>query len=203
MSQIWTSDSFAAGHVAQTDLQNMENNLLALQSSFSGAAQPAGAVAGMLWFNTAKKVLKTRDNSNAAWLGLFHGDVGQKILVYDNTVLEGYARDSGVTDKVIALKGGATYVTGGDTAGSWTISGLVGHNHFWYKNTAAGVADTDGAGTAINRGGTAKNYGAYVILPGLGGTPAPTNLKTDTVAVTHNGTDRIAAAVVILVYLDL
>ena len=58
MSQDWTNDCFAAGHVAQTDLQNMENNFLALQSAFSGAVAPAGAVAGQLWHDTANNRLK-------------------------------------------------------------------------------------------------------------------------------------------------
>jgi len=89
MSQTWTDDPFASGNVGQTDLQNMENNFLAIKSMFSGASAPSNPVAGMPWFDTAQKVKKTRNNDNDAWLGLFHGDASQKILVYDDSVLEG------------------------------------------------------------------------------------------------------------------
>jgi hypothetical protein len=45
----------------------------------------------------------------------------------------------GVSDQVLAVKGGSTYTTGGATAGSWTISSHthtvnntnVPHNHKW------------------------------------------------------------------------
>ena len=225
MSQDWTSDCFAAGHVAQTDLQNMENNFLALHSCFSGAAQPAGAVEGQLWRDTAKKVLK--QYNGASWFGMFHGDATQKILVYDDTVLEGYLRDSGVTDKVIALKGGATYVTAGVTAGSWTISGLSAtnesshthsHAHKWYDANAAGD-DADGAGTNLQTIANRSKGVLEFFIPNVGdgtvasGLYAPaTDMYTDTNAaagsahthpISHNGTSRPLAAVVILEYLDL
>ena len=69
MAQDWTNDVFAAGHVAQTDLQNMENNFLALQSAFSGAVQPAGAVAGQIWHDTANNLLKCY--YGAGWITVF------------------------------------------------------------------------------------------------------------------------------------
>ena len=227
MSQNWTSDCFAAGHAAQTDLQNMKNNFLALHTSFSGAVQPAGAAEGTLWRDTAKKVLK--QYNGASWFGMFHGDATQKILVYDNTLLEGYLRDASVTDKVIALKGGATYVTAGATAGLWAISGLSSvaaaththsHSHKWYDRVAnSGSDDLDGAGTSLQTIGTAsKDNGAYYI-PNIsigsvaaGISAAGDDMYTDTNAaaggahshtITHDGTSRIAAAVVMLEYLDL
>ena len=200
MSQTWTDDPFASGHVGQTDLQNMENNFLAIKSMFSGASAPSNPVAGMPWFDTAQKVLKSRNNSNNAWLGLFHGDASQKILVYDDDVLDGYARDDTVTDKVIALKGGATYVAGGATAGSWT---LTAHNHQWYDFRAGAVDDY-----SYNSAGTNTVIG-YAVAGGLGlsranvGQQAP---NADQYTSNHTqvpSTDRPAAAVVILVYLDL
>ena len=227
MSQDWTSDCFAAGHVAQTDLQNMENNFLALHSCFSGAVQPAGAVEGQLWRDTAKKVLK--QYNGASWFGMFHGDATQKILVYRNDLPDGYALEA-VTDKVIALKGGATYVAGGATAGSWTISGLSaanagGHNHshfhVMFNGLADSVQDTDGSGTALNTLANSQkdNAKAHVSIGYLGETetnfkcidPGKT-LDTDTYAavqaahthvITQDGTARIAAAVVIMLKLDL
>ena len=226
MSQTWTSDCFAAGHVAQTDLQNMENNFLALHSSFSGAAAPAGAAEGLLWRDTAKKVLK--QYNGASWFGMFHGDASQKILVYDDTVLEGYLRDSGVTDKVIALKGGATYVTAGVTAGSWTIGGLtsvneaahihaqVSHAHA-IKSVSRNIASASGWNPltvySVVGSGYISSYEA------LGGALTPRSVMDDDTdasaavnvgagsahnhTISHNGTSRPLAAVVILEYLDL
>ena len=225
MSQTWTNDSFAAGHVAQTDLVNMENNFLALHSSFSGAAAPAGAVEGLLWRDTAKEVLK--QYNGASWFGMFHGDASQKILVYDDTVLEGYLRDAGVTDKVIALKGGATYVTAGVTAGSWTIGGITSANESAHVHAAGAhthtlvneaLAAASGATWAVvannfpvvdtgvvrnyqgNIGGTSQNVLSDVTAAGSGNTNAG---SAHNHVISQDGTARIAAAVVILEYLDL
>ena len=225
MSQDWTSDCFAAGHVAQTDLQNMENNFLALHSCFSGAVQPAGAVEGQLWRDTAKKVLK--QYNGASWFGMFHGDATQKILVYRNDLPDGYALEA-VTDKVIALKGGATYVAGGATAGSWTISGLSAadagahnhsHNHQWYQSNAANVTDEtfNNAGAEVNISKVAKSGPGYTgVLAGVSptvGDVVAIDSYTDldataaslahTHVITQDGTARIAAAVVIMLKLDL
>ena len=129
MSQGWTDDVFSGAHVGQTDLQNMENNFGCLKSLFSGLSAPANTVAGMPWFDVStKKVLKIRNAANSAWLGLMHGDVSQKIWVYRNAAMDGWVVDSAVTDMVLAIKGGTTYITGGITAGAWTISGLT-HTH--------------------------------------------------------------------------
>ena len=58
MSQNYTDDCFAPGHVGQTDLQNMENNFAALKSAFSGASAPSNPVAGMIWIDTTNDLLK-------------------------------------------------------------------------------------------------------------------------------------------------
>lgn len=128
MSQTWTDDTFAGSHDAQTDLQNMENNLACLKSLFSGTTAPSNTLAGMPWFDTTKKVLKMRDSTDAAWIGLMHGDTSQKMWVYRNAAMDGWTVDSGVSDVVLALKGGTTYTAGAATAGSWTVSGLA-HTH--------------------------------------------------------------------------
>lgn len=141
--QTYTDDCFAGSQVGQTSLQNMENNFAALKSCFSGTTQPSNAVAGMGWFDTTKKVMKQRDTANAAWLGLMHGDVSQKLWVYRNTAMDGWAIDATPTDRVLAIKGGSTYTDGGASAGSWTnthshgVSGLSvpGHNHQWYEGS--------------------------------------------------------------------
>jgi len=209
MSQYWIDDTFAAGHVAQTDLQNIENNFAALKSSFSGAAAPANTVAGMIWFDTIsganlKPVCKIRNGPDTAWYGLMHGDVSEKRLVYRDAAMDGYARDAGVTDKVIALKGGATYVAGAATAGSWTLAGFTAHNHQWYDFRAGAVNDHsyNSAGTntviAWAAAGADAIEKATVGVIGIGA-----DQYTDNHTQVHEGTDRIAAAVCILIYLDL
>ena len=207
MAQTWTDDTFAAGHVAQTDLQNMENNFACLKSCFSGAAAPAGAVAGQLWFETDQKVLKTRNAANNAWYGLFHGDTSEKRLVYRDAAMDGYARDAGVTDKVIALKGGATYVAGGATAGT---AGISDHTltdadvpvHFHYGS----IAVKDGASAMLRA--AVGNAGVRQCLATAPASWDAAYGRTDTKgsggAHSHGGaTYRPAGAVCILIYLDL
>lgn len=204
MSQTWTDNPFASGNVGQTDLQNIENNLLALKSMFSGAGAPSNPVAGMPWFDIAQKVQKSRNNDNDGWLGLFHGGVDQKILVYDDDVLEGYARDSGVTDKVVALKGGGTYTTGAATAGSFTITGFpADHNHKWYDYQAAATDRSfDSAGDGTNLTTTViANIGLRAAAASAG--KLNKDFYTNDYTLTHDGSDRPAAAVCILIYLDL
>ena len=229
MAQNWTDDVYASSHVGATDLQNIENNFAAIKSFFSGASAPSNAVAGMPWFDTAKKVSKQRNAGNSAWLGLMHGDVNEKRLAYRDAAMDGYARDSGVTDKVIALKGGSTYTSGGATSGSWTITGLSSgnesahthagpsHNHKWYVTT--GSANDD---QSYNSAGNAQDFASstvtgikmrvdttsggkitadqYTNKTGTGNTGGGTSHSH---SVAHNGSSRIAAAVCILVYLDL
>jgi len=151
MAQDWTDDVFAAGHTGQTDLQNMENNFAAMKSLFSGAAQPASMAACHPWFDTTQHVLKIRDDGDSAWLGLMHGDTSQKLWIYRNAAMSGWAVDSGVTDTVLALKGGSVYTTGGASAGTWTQpdhtlteSEMPEHHHSLqsddqYSNDAVGM----------------------------------------------------------------
>jgi len=127
MAQSFTADVYAAAHTAATDLQNIENNFAALKSSFSGAASPANTEAGMLWFDidagtSNEGVLKVRDDDDAAWVGLMHADATHKIWVWRDSAIDGWAVDAvSATDMVLSLKGGATYITGATTAGSWTL----------------------------------------------------------------------------------
>ena len=71
MSQTFTDDCYAGGHVAATDLTNMEANFAALKSAFSGATTPANTVAGMWWFDTTANILKLRNEANSAWLSVW------------------------------------------------------------------------------------------------------------------------------------
>ena len=201
MSQNYTIDCFAAGHTAQTDLQNMKNNFACLKSGFSGAVAPADTVGGMRWFDTAQKVFKIRNEGDTAWYGLMHGDGSEKRLVYRNVAMDGYLRDATVTDKVIALKGGAIYLTGAiDTQGAWT---QPDHVHKWYDSIAAAndkSYDSAGVATDITQSAALGDLGIPAYILGAGG-----GLDKD-FYVEKNApvnTYRPAAAVCILVYLDL
>lgn len=46
----------------------------AVQSNNSGATEPTGTVAYQLWYDTTNNILKMRNASNAAWIGLFTVD---------------------------------------------------------------------------------------------------------------------------------
>jgi len=136
MAQNYTEDTYSGTNTGATDLQNIENNFAVIKSLWSGTTAPSiGVVAGTPWFDTSKKVLKYRNQANSAWLGIMHGDVNQKILVYRDSAMDGWAVDSSVTDKVVGIKGGATYVTGGiDSQGTWTTD----HQHTGAVHTHTG-----------------------------------------------------------------
>ena len=221
MAQTYTADCFAGSHEAQTDLQNMENNFAALKSQFSGTSAPANTLAGMPWMDTTKKVLKYRNTADSAWYGAMHGDVSQKLWVYRNAAMDGWAVDSAVSDKVLALKGGSTYTAGAATAGSWTVSGLTVDGHTHGPGTFAGpshahtLVDT-GAGIYGNGDIIVANGGyVYVGAAGSGASPLTTNTGTPsatavvgtsasgTGTASSDGTWRAAAAVGTLQYLDL
>lgn len=120
--QTYTINCYQADHVGQTDLTNMEANFEALRSTFSGVGAPANAIAGKQWFDTTKKRLKIRNNANNAWLGVMTGTTSCKIWIYLNAAEDGWAIDSGVSDRVLGLKGGNVYTTGAATAGTWASS---------------------------------------------------------------------------------
>jgi len=224
MAQTYTIDCYAAGHVGQTDLANMEANFEALRTTFEGAGAPANAIAGMQWFDSAKKLLKIRNEANDAWLGVLTGTTSLKMLVYRNTAEDGWAIDGGVTDRVIAVKGGATYTTGGATAGSWTLPSYTlltadipahahtgttsangAHAHNLYEQTVGGgavnaiVKDTVLLHNSISR----ASISGYVVS-------SATHTHTMTTANTggggshnHGATYRPAAAVVTIQYPDI
>ena len=216
MAQQWTDDVYAGNHAAATDLQHIENNFAALKSLFSGAAEPSNRVAGMPWFDTAQKVLKIRNNGDSAWYGLMHGDGEQKMWVYRNAALEGWAIDSGVTDKVLAVKGGTTYTAGGATAGTWqqtghvlTIAEMPAHDH------GGGACSTGGAHTHTMDMGVVGELGDGLQTKYQSGSTKNTNSAgshSHTITVNSQGSDnahnhgstwRPAASVGTLQYLDL
>ena len=212
MAQNWTDDTYAPGHVAQTDLQNMENNFQCLKSLFSGNTAPANAVAGMPWFDTAKKVLKVRDAGNLTWYGLMHGDLNQKVWIYRDTAMDGWVVDTTPTDRVLAIKGGTVYTTGGQLAGSWQlpdhvldITEIPAHSHSGTTDTGyenIRILDTPGTtGSGIDR---VDNQYNFTTTYSGGHTHTFTTGNTGGGAAhNHGNTFRPAAAVGTLQYLDI
>jgi len=139
MAQSWVSDLYTTTTVIDTTMGDMELMFATLRTNFSGGSAPAQVTAqniGMNWYDTTQKILKVRDSTDANWRGILAGSASLKMWLYLNTAEEGWAIDSvSATDRVLALKGGSTYVTGGGNAGTWTITGMSvsSHNHQWYK----------------------------------------------------------------------
>lgn len=137
MSQTFTDDCFAGGHVAQTDMGNIENNFAAVKSSFSGSSAPADPVPFMPWGDTGNEIPRFRDVDDEEWLALMPCDDGDEgggakgyIWLYRNNTVDGMVVDTTVSDRVLAVKGGsnAYNVNGGITAGT-AFSTLAGHAH--------------------------------------------------------------------------
>ena len=210
MSQAWESNTFAGTNVAQTDLQNIENNFATLKSCFSGTSAPANPVEGQTYRNTTYN--NWRGYTGAAWVGLLSGSASFKVWVYMNAAETGWVVDSTVTDKVLSLKGGSTYTTGAATAGSWTVSGITSasHNHKVFESNPNTAADQ-----VYNSGGTLTNL-TSAAAGGTGVQGLDGNLKSlskwinidwwsenKTPAVNSDATWRPAAATGTLQYPDL
>lgn len=206
MSQIWTDNPFESGHVGQVDLQNIENNFLTLKSLFSGGSAPANAVAGMPWFDTTKKLLKIRNQANNAWIGVLYGNASLKLWLYLNSAQDGWAIDSSVSDRVLALKGGSTYTTGGAVAGSWTITGLTAANHWHdlsnhtHSGTTSGPSATENVNYGVDTQRPHVNH-THTITTG-GPSINGTGWQTDN-SVSSTGAWRVAAAVGTMQYPDV
>jgi len=229
MSQDYTVNSFQADHVAQTDMANIEKNLECLRSFFSGASAPSNAVAGHVWFDTGQELPKIRNDANDAWLAILTGSTDQKIWIYRNDTDDGWAIDSSVTDRVLALKGGSGLYdrTGGGVAGeTWanlkahTHTGAAhthSHNHQWYDSQGENDSDRsyDSGGSAQNlSSASAKSSASYVHIArsiSTGDTPlANLYSKTDATAASSANTGaqstadvRPAAAIGTLQYPDI
>ena len=229
MTQTYTDNCFQSGNVGQTDLQNIENNFAAVKSNFSGTSAPPNAVPGMLWFDTDadtnNKGVQKLYNNDGDWFGLLYGNSTHIMLVYRNTAIDGWAVSSAVTDKVVAIKGGSTYTTGGATAGSWTISGIStnnesshthNHNHKSYNNTTSGAHDNawDSGGNTNDLGQeTQKALAAFHLAcsNSTGDYPVHdlwtnndnTSGSAHSHGTSHTGTWRVAAAVCTMQYIDI
>jgi len=117
---------------------DINNALMATITNNSGTSAPSTTYAYMLWVDTANAKLKLRNSSNSDWIILF--DLGisypsfpvdTQIFVYQNVAPTGWTYESGITDKVLAVKGGSQSfnVNGGSTAGTWAVTGITVDSH--------------------------------------------------------------------------
>lgn len=138
MSQTYTANCYQSDHVAVTDMANIEANFATLRSTNSGAAAPSNTEAGLQWWDTVNNRLKIRDDANATWLGVLHGSASLKLWVYRNTTDDGWTIDATVTDRVLALKGGAgLYNANGGTVAGESWANLKAHIHTGGTHTHA------------------------------------------------------------------
>ncbi len=196
MAQNYTINCFDPNNAVQTDMQAIEDNFECLRTTLSGSGAPSNAIAGMQWAHAGgANGLRFRNVANSAWLAVILGDADSKFWLYRNDAAPGMAVDTTVTDRVLSIKGGsqAYDVDGGETAGSWTITGLSSnstgaHTHSGETST---VSATSGLSTTVT-----------------GAARTPTHSHTYTTdeqaahshTVSHAGTSRPAAAVGTLQY---
>jgi len=218
MSQDWVADLYTVATVGNTTLSNMELMFATLKSTFSGTSPPSSQVLGQVWYdsNTSYKCLQVRNYGNTAWRGVMAGSSALKIWMYLNAVEEGWTIDSSVTDRVLALKGGSTYTTGGAPAGTWTISGIStdntaesghSHNHDHDLENAGGYANDLMDNDVIMKGSSSQLRAKGTQAGGSYYYAASWNTDSDATASsghthshshTQNGLWRISAAVGIM-----
>jgi hypothetical protein len=108
MAQTFTDDCFAASHVAQTDMQNIENNLTTLKSCFSGASAPSNPVAGMLYYNTSDSLMYQRNAANTAWVLITAGFCNTTVVAGSGVTVSGTLLTGNVTVSHTAHTGDVT-----------------------------------------------------------------------------------------------
>ena len=117
MSQTYTDNVFATDHAVQTDMQNIENNFVALKSTFWGPDAPSDPVAGMWWGDTTNKIIKLRNEANNAWLSIW--DFANNKPIVTNIVSADFAA---------ALKDPAAGTAGLRTLGTTGIKAAAGND---------------------------------------------------------------------------
>ena len=192
MSQEWSDNVYQGNHVGQTDLQHIEDNFAALKSCFSGSSTPPNPVNGMQYYDTGSNCHKVY--RNGSWVSVLTGASGNtfKLWLYQNSAEDGWVVDSGVSDVIIAIKGGsqAYNVSGGNTAGTWTQPNhthtLSGHTHDIpnHKHDLDSSTDSDWWDTA---GYTTHVVGGAVTVV-KGGTYAHANILQDHTKTDGSGT---------------
>jgi len=209
MTQNWTENVFQADHVVQTDMQNIENNMLSIKTLFAGSSHPGNGgvtlAAGVPWYKTTT-YLGWRGYTGSAWEKLLQGDANHKVWSYVGTAGEGWRIDTSVTDVVLALKGGsqAYNVSGGNQAGSWDMSGALSnanassHTHSFSDTSSAPSAADGNSGVGTDG---AFQYGDATHTHTVSGTTGAGGIHTH--VISSDNTDRPRAAVGILIYPEL
>jgi len=173
-NQDFEGTTYASDHVAVTDMANIDTNFDILKNSFAGSVAPPNTERGMLWFDSGTNggydgLLKVRHDDDGEWLAVLCGDNEQKFWVYRDSTMDGWQIDTGVTDRVLALKGGSDAYdrTGGGTAGE-TWANLKAHIHTGgshtheHGNHIHQVYTTSGSG---DHGSYYNSAGSAVIMP--------------------------------------
>ncbi|MHC4728794.1 MAG: hypothetical protein ACYS17_16365, partial [Planctomycetota bacterium] len=123
---------------------------------------------------------------------------------------DGWAIDSSATDRVVAVKGGGTYTTGGATAGTWTISGLTENSMNAHSHTLQDSAEDVFGSPNLDVGDYISIDDGTLRGVGTGGinTYKEVDIVTDTAAahahtISSDATWRVSAAVFTMQYLDM
>lgn len=129
MAQEWTSDCYSSTGNVATQMGQIENNFLALKSSFSGSDDPytlGFAVAGTVWLDTGNHILKVRNEANNAWQSVW--DMANNKPIVTNNVSADFGS---------ALKDPAVGTAGLRTLGTGSAQALPGNtnyqNHLGYQ----------------------------------------------------------------------
>lgn len=154
MSQITNTNVFQTGHVGQTDMQNIENFLLALMSTFSGASAPSVTTAGMWYFDTdGDGTFYARDDTDANWragleftsggelVASYPVESGTRMLFFNSTARHGWTRYAGFQDGAVVTIADSGFTSGG----SAKLESGLSHSH--------------GAGTLANDNDTHNHSG--------------------------------------------
>jgi len=170
----YNANCFQSDHIAVSDMAQIEENFELIRRNLSSDTPPSNTERGLLWFDKSTNsksagLLKVRHDDDEKWLAVLCGDNDQKFWVYRDSTMDGWDIDTGVSDCVLALKGGSdlydnTAGTGSEIGETWDnlkahthTSGAHyhSHNHQWY-NYVNSASDAQ----SYNSGGSAQDFAA-------------------------------------------